>query len=1271
MALDSVGLSDADGEGGIDSRLAVVQPLSRATIDNNPRSLAGIEATTRNTISPFPKVFLTYSQACERSPKSIGAALQLHEFRKVELTDRAQDLMTALSQRVVIADGAMGTMLQAQKPSLADFENHEGCNEILNVTRPDIVLSVHDAYFETGIDCVETNTFGANWSNLSDYGIEDRIEELAKAGAQLARQSADSYTARDSKSRWVLGSMGPGTKLPSLGHVSYGFLKETFALQAKGLIAGGSDAFMIETSQDLLQTKAAVNGCKQAIVETGIRLPIFVEVTVETTGTMLMGSEIGAALTALEPLGIDMIGLNCATGPAEMSEHLRQLSQRAKIPVMVMPNAGLPILQGDGAYYPLSPNELATAHEQFIKEFGIALVGGCCGTTPEHLRAVVERVGDRQIANRSQSIEPGVSSLYQHVPLKQQNTYLAIGERTNANGSKAFRDAMLEERWDDCVEIAKKQVRDGAHLLDVCVDYVGRDGTKDITEIVSRFASASTLPLVIDSTEPQVMQAGLELIGGRPVINSVNFEDGDGPQSRFQKTMPLVKEHGAAVVALTIDEQGQARTREDKVRIASRLINTLTETWGMRVEDIIVDCLTFPIATGQEETRRDAIETIEAIREVNRLFPGIHTTLGVSNVSFGLNPVSRAVLNSVFLNEAYEAGLDTAIIDAAKIMPLSSIAEEQKKVALDLIYDRREYDSDGNLTYDPLAAMLELFAGVNSASLKDARAAELAAMSVTERLQRRIIDGEAKGLEADLQLAMADGLSALAIINDHLLEGMKVVGERFGRGEMQLPFVLQSAEVMKNAVALLEPFMEKTSESGKGTMVLATVRGDVHDIGKNLVDIILTNNGYRVVNIGIKQPINDIIQAAEEHKADVIGMSGLLVKSTLVMKENLQELSLRGLAKRWPVILGGAALTRTFVEDDLAEEFEGVVRYAKDAFEGLSLMEPLVRVARGENPSSVGLPPLKKRIHAKTQLTLTEEADLPARSDVSADNLIPDPPFWGTRLVRGIKLADYSSFLDERATFMGQWGLKPTRGDGPGYEELVETEGRPRLRYWLDKILAEGILDASVAYGYFPVYSEGNDVVVLHHADDPSGILGRPGLLAPDGASGPLGQERIRFSFPRQRRDRHLCLADFVKGKDSGVIDVLPIQLVTVGSRVDQFTQKLFEQNSYREYLELHGLAMQLTEALAEFWHSRVRAELGFANEDPSEISGFFALDYRGARFSLGYPACPEMEDRKKIVELLKPERLGIELSEELQLHPEQSTDAFVFHHPEAKYFSV
>jgi len=1197
----------------------------------------------------------------------------MDDTHKLPLPPRSQTLLDELSQRVIVADGAMGTMLQDAGPTLDDFLQLEGCNEILNDTRPDIVESIHDAYFEVGVDCVETNTFGANWSNLSDYGIDERIEELSQKGAEIARKSAEKFEAQDGRMRWVLGSMGPGTKLPSLGHTDYTFLKSTFERQAAGLIAGGADAFMVETSQDLLQTKAAINGCKDAMRAAGTRLPLFVEVTVETTGTMLMGSEINAALTALEPLSIDMIGLNCATGPQEMSEHLRQLSQHSQIPVMVMPNAGLPVLTPTGASYPLGPEELATAEEQFIKEFGLSLVGGCCGTTPAHLKAVVDRVGGARAMTRTPERDLGVASLYQHVSLSQDNTYLAIGERTNANGSKAFRDALLEGRIDDCVEIAKKQVRDGAHLLDVCVDYVGRDGVKDIQELVSRLAQASALPLVIDSTEPTVIKAGLELIGGRPVVNSVNFEDGEGPGSRFATVMPLVKEHGAAVIALTIDEEGQARTRENKVRIASRLVDTLINDWGMRVEDIIVDCLTFPIATGQEETRRDAIETIGAISDITKKYPGIHTTLGVSNVSFGLNPASRAVLNSVFLHEATDAGLDTAIIDAAKILPLASIPEEQRQVAWDLVWDKREYAEDGTLTYDPLARMLEMFDGVDSAALKDQRAAELAAMPVRERLERRIIDGESKGLEADLDLAREEGATALEIINDTLLAGMQVVGQRFASGEMQLPFVLQSAEVMKAAVALLEPHMEKTEDAGKGTMVLATVRGDVHDIGKNLVDIILTNNGYDVVNIGIKQSISDIIQAAEEHNADVIGMSGLLVKSTLVMKENLQELTSRGLAKKWPIILGGAALTRSFVEDDLASEFEGVVRYAKDAFEGLDLMAPLVQIARGADPDSVGLPALKKRIYPASQLEVTEPENMPQRSDVASDNPVFAPPFWGTRIVKGLVLSDYAAFLDERATFMGQWGLKPGRGEGgKSYEELVETEGRPRLRYWLDRLMAEKALDPAVVYGYFPVVSDGQDVIVLHHGNDPDGVLGTKGLLAPYGGSdGPLGTERLRFSFPRQRRDRHLCLADFVKSKESGQVDVMAFQLVTAGENIDKVAQTLFAKDAYREYLELNGLAMQLTEALAEYWHAQVRREWGFGNEDPTDLSEILGVKYRGARFSLGYPACPEMEDRKKVVELLNPGRIGVELSEELQLHPEQSTDAFVFHHPEAKYFSV
>ncbi len=1180
---------------------------------------------------------------------------------KPMFTPRSQQLLDAIKTRVVVADGAMGTMIQDASPTMDDFQNYEGCNEILNVTRPDIISSIHAQYLKAGAEAIETNTFGANFANLAEYGIEDRIEELALAGAQVARQVADDFST-DEKPRYVLGSVGPGTKLPSLGHEKFSVLRDAYQKQTVGLLNGGVDAILIETAQDLLQAKSAVIGAKRAMKSLDIYVPIIVSVTIETTGTMLLGSEIGAALTALSALGIDSIGLNCATGPTEMSEHLRYLSKYSNLPVTVMPNAGLPILGPHGAHYPLTPVELATAQLQFVNDYGAGLVGGCCGTTPAHIQAVAEAVAGKKPARPTLIVEPGLASLYQHQPFDQTMTYLSIGERTNANGSKAFREAMLEENWEECLEIARSQTREGAHLLDVCVDYVGRDGVRDARELVSRLATATTLPLVLDSTEPAVLEAGLECMGGRAMINSVNYEDGDGPTSRFARIMPLVVEHGAAVVALTIDEEGQARTADTKFAIADRLIKDLTQNWGMNLVDITVDTLTFPIATGQDETRRDGIETIEAIRRLNAAYPGVQSTLGISNISFGLSPAARHVLNSVFLHECVQAGLTSAIVHAARIMPLNQIPQEQLDAAMGLIYDKREYDADGNVSYDPLTHFLDVFSGVDSKAARQSRADELAEMPLNERLQRRIIDGEKKGLEADLDEAMANGMKALQIINDHLLEGMKVVGELFGKGEMQLPFVLQSAEVMKTAVAHLEPHIEKTEDEGKGRILLATVRGDVHDIGKNLVDIILSNNGFETVNIGIKQPINAILEAAEEHNVDVIGLSGLLVKSTQIMKENLEEMNLRGVASRWPVILGGAALTRSFVEQDLAEIYEGEVRYARDAFEGLRLMDALVKIKRGD--TTVTLPPLKKRVvKPVSKLVHTVPDMMPDRSDVASDNTIPTPPFWGTRIVKGIPLRDYSSFLDERATFMGQWGLKPSRAeDGASYEELVETEGRPRLRAWMDRIQTEGLLEAAVVYGYFPAVSDGDDLVILHHG--PEG--------ATDGGSGGVpGTERMRFTFPRQARDRHLCLSDFVASKESGKIDVVPFQLVTMGNRVSEVANAIYASNEYRDYLELHGLSVQLTEALAEFWHARVREELGFSAEDPNEVEGLFKLDYRGARYSFGYPACPELEDRVKLVELLKPELIGVTLSEELQLHPEQSTDAMVLHHPEAKYFSV
>ncbi len=1151
------------------------------------------------------------------------------------------ELLTALSERVLVADGAMGTMLQAADLSLDDFQGHEGCNEVLNATRPDVVAGVHDAYFSVGCDLVETNTFGANLANLGEYGIEDRIYELSAAGARIAREVAHGWATPD-RPRWVIGSVGPGTKLPTLGHAPFATLRDAYQAEVAGLIDGGADCVLIETAQDLLQAKAALIGARRAFAAAGRKLPLFAQVTIETTGTMLLGTEIGAALTALEPLAIDAIGLNCATGPAEMSEHLRHLSRHSRVALTCMPNAGLPVLGPNGASYPLTPQELADAHDAFTRDYGVALVGGCCGTTPEHLRQVVERVGGREITPRKTHSEPSSSSLYAAVPFRQDLSVLMVGERTNTNGSKAFREALLDSRWHDLVEMAREATRDGAHVLDVCVDYVGRDGAIDMNEVASRYATASTLPIMLDSTEPAVIEAGLENLGGRCIVNSVNFEDGDGPDSRWARVLPIISEHGAAVVALCIDETGQARTSEHKVAVAERLIDTLGNDWGIRESDILVDCLTFTLGTGQEESRGDGAATIEAIRELKHRRPGVQTVLGLSNISFGLSPASRVVLNSVFLAECARAGLDAAIVHASKILPMSRIPDDQRECALDLIYDRRRPD------YDPLTHFLELFSGVTSTGdAKASRAEELAALPLSERLERRIIDGERTGLEADLDEALSTR-PALEIVNDTLLAGMKTVGELFGSGQMQLPFVLQSAEVMKTAVAYLEPHMEKSEDGGgKGTIVLATVKGDVHDIGKNLVDIILSNNGYSVVNLGIKQPVSTIIESALENKAHAIGMSGLLVKSTVIMKENLEEMNARGVAERFPVLLGGAALTRAYVEEDLSDVYDGTVRYARDAFEGLRLMDTVMAVKSGREPAEALRPKARTRPRTKR---VEPEAAPGGRSDVATDVPIPSPPFWGDRVVRGIQLADYASYLDERATFLGQWGLRAARGgDGPSYDELVETEGRPRLRAWLERLQAEQLLEAAVVYGYYRAVSKDDDLIVL----------------------GESGEELTRFTFPRQRRDRRLCLADYFRPEESGEVDVVGFQVVTMGPKVSDATAKLFADNSYRDYLELHGLSVQLAEALAEYWHYRVRQELGIVSDDPPDLAGLLKVEYRGARFSLGYGACPNLEDRAKIVELLKPDRIGVELSEESQLHPEQSTDAIIVHHPAASYFNA
>lgn len=1160
----------------------------------------------------------------------------------------ANSLRRALAERTVVADGAMGTMIQAANPSLADFEGHEGCNEVLNRTRPDLIAEIHSQYFEAGVDAVETNTFGANFANLSEYGIEDQIYDLSFLGARIAREVADRVSAERSQDRFVLGSIGPGTKLPTLGHITYDRLRDAYYENARGLIDGGVDGLIVETTQDLLQLKAAVNGSRSAIKSADRDVVLIAQITVEATGTMLLGSETMAALNVLSGLDVDLIGMNCATGPAEMSEHLRQMSLSSEIPLSCMPNAGLPVLGGDGPRYDLGPAELATSLRRFAEDYGVRLLGGCCGTTPEHLSAVVHSLEGLNVKKTSVVEEAGASSIYQFVPFRQDRTYLSIGERTNANGSRAFRDALLAEDWQACLEIAKEQVSEGAHMIDLSVDYVGRDGSKDMSELASRFATAITLPIVLDSTEPSVIKAGLEKLGGRCVINSVNYEDGNGEGSRFAKIMPLVREHGAAVIGLTIDEEGQARDAEWKVRVAERLISELTSKWGMSTSEIMIDCLTFPIATGQEETRQDGIATLTAIKTLRERFPDLQMVLGVSNVSFGLNPAARVVLNSVFLHEAVAAGLTAAIVHPSKIEPLHRIDERAREVALDLIYDRRRFDGD-ECTYDPLVEFLQLFEGVELVSNRTSKLERLYQLPLEERLRNRIIDGERTRLEEDLQLAMSTGITPLAIINDHLLEGMKTVGELFGKGEMQLPFVLQSAEVMKSAVAFLEPFMERSEASDRGSILLATVKGDVHDIGKNLVDIILSNNGYRTVNIGIKQTINQIIDAAESASVDVIGMSGLLVKSTVIMRENLQELTTRGLEKRWPIILGGAALTRSFVEQDLADEFNGVVRYARDAFEGLDLMNTLMAIKQGDPNAS--LPPLKRRVTARSRNNV--DSLFEGRSDVARNVSVPDAPFFGSRTVKGLPVSEYLSLLDERALFVGQWGLDGSRGR---FDEMAESEGRPRLRSLLNDAQSEKWLEAAVVYGYFPCYSEGNDLIIVDHED----------LTTP--------RERMRFTFPRQSRDRHLCLSDFFRDRgeaEQNGFDVVAFHVVTMGNAVSRATAKLFEANRYREYLELHGMSVQLTEALAEYWHQRIREELSISNDDASEVQAILDQGYRGSRYSFGYPACPDLSQQTLIMDLLDLDSIGVTLSEEFQLHPEQSTSAIIVHHPEAKYFNA
>ncbi|MGA7272453.1 MAG: methionine synthase [Acidimicrobiia bacterium] len=1146
-----------------------------------------------------------------------------------------QYLTAITSGRPVIYDGATGTNLQRLGLTADDFggEQLEGCNEMLNLTRPDVVEDLHRSFFAVGVDVVETNTFGAFAIPLAEYGLSKRAYELAAGGAAIARGVADSFSRDDGRVRWVAGSIGPGTKFPTLGQVSYRTLRDAYQVEAAGLIDGGVDLLIIETQFDLLGAKAAIHGARQAMKVAGRELPVQAQVTIELTGRMLPGTEIGAALTTLDALGVDVIGLNCATGPEEMYEAIRHLSHHSRRPLSCLPNAGLPSVVDGAMHYDLGPQGLAEHLHHFVTEFGVGAVGGCCGTTPEHLSAVVERLDGAHLAKRTPSHDPSVASTYSPVTLDQDTSFLIIGERTNANGSRAFKQALVSGDIDTCLGIGENQVAESAHLVDLCVDYVGRDGVADMTTLASRFATDITVPIVLDSTEPEVMEAGLECLGGRSVLNSANLEDGDGPGSRFDKVMNLARLHGTAVICLLIDEKGQARTTEWKLEVAHRIYELAVSRYGLEASDLIFDPLTFPLSTGDEDLRRDGQATIEAIRRIKKELPGVRTVLGISNVSFGLNPAARRVLNSVFLHECLEAGLDAAILHAGKLTPLNQIDTAHVDLCLDLVHDRRRE------AYDPLEEILSAFADVSEAK---AAGNDLDSLPLHQRLQRRIVDGNRRGLEDDLEAALEEGLSPLEVINDILLSGMKTVGDLFASGDMQLPFVLRSAETMKAAVGYLEPRMEKSDQSARGAIVLATVKGDVHDIGKNLVDIILTNNGYTVHNLGIKVGIDDLIARYVEVGANAIGMSGLLVKSTLVMRDNLDELTRRGMADV-PVLLGGAALTRSYVEGDLRARYEGPLFYGKDAFAGLAAMQDITSVEQLEAP-----PPRPLRRPSSPHRPAAG-AEVPTRSpSVAIDNPIPDPPFVGTRVVKGLPIDGIAEYLNLTALFRNQWQYRPEGGET--HAEFLERL-RPLLREQLRRARTEDLLTPQVVYGYLPVNSDGDELVVW--TDDSR------------------QDEAARLSFPRQPEDPWLCISDFFRPLGSPDRDYAAFHIVTMGPRVSERTARYFAQNRYQDYLHLHGLGVEMAEALAEYWHLRIRQEWGFADEDGPTLGGLFRQQYRGGRYSWGYPACPDLRDNETVARLLEAGRIGLEVGEETgyQYHPEQTTSAIICHHPQAKYF--
>ena len=1174
---------------------------------------------------------------------------------------------------LIIFDGGTGTSFQNLNLTADDFggKELEGCNENLVLSSPEVVEKVHNSFLEAGCHVIETNTFGASSIVLDEYDIADKAYEINKNAAFIAKKAAAKYSSVD-KPRFVAGSIGPTTKLPTLGHIDFDELKQSYKEQIYGLIDGGVDLLLIETCQDVLQIKSALLASKEILESKNIDIPLMVSITMETTGTMLVGSDIASALTILEPFNIDILGLNCATGPEQMKEHIKYLSENSPFAISCIPNAGLPENIGGVAHYRLKPIELKMQLMNFIYDFNVQLIGGCCGTTPEHIKylsSIIDEIIDNERTNNngkknSSGFIPSASSIYNSVPYKQDNSILIVGERLNASGSKKVRELLNNDDWDGLVAIAKQQQKENAHVLDVNVDYVGRDGVKDMKEITSRLVTNINLPLMIDSTDADKMESGLKSAGGKCIINSTNYEDGN---ERFDQVLNLALGYGSGLVVGTIDEDGMARNSEKKYKIVKRAINRTREC-GLSDYELFFDPLALPISTGIEEDRLNAKETISAILKIRENFPDIHIILGISNISFGLSPLSRINLNSIFLDECIKAGLDSAIIAPNKILPLSKISEETKKLCLDLIYDKRKFEDDICI-YDPLVELTKAFQDLSIQDFKKA-SSENKNLTLEESLKNHIIDGEKIGLEDQLNKALKK-YKPLEIINTFLLDGMKVVGDLFGSGQMQLPFVLQSAETMKFAVSILEPYMETVDENiSNGKLLIATVKGDVHDIGKNLVDIILTNNGYDVINLGIKQDVSAIIDAQKKHNADCIAMSGLLVKSTAFMKDNLEAFNNENISV--PVILGGAALTPKFVNEDCSKIYKGKILYGKDAFTDLKFMNEYMDNKKKGNWSNtegfinneginINLASSKSNSQAvKKSISInTETSKLNLKENFIRSKFINEEepikaPFLGTKVLNDvdIDLNKLIFYLDTKALFSGQWQIKKGKNQSVDeYNNYLDSYAKPLLDKWLEIIIEKKLISPKAVYGYFRCGRKDNSI-----------------FLFDEKSLNKISQ----FNFPRQKSGNNLCIADFYCDlKNDKPIDIFPMQAVTMGDIASEYSQKLFKEDKYSDYLLFHGLTVQLAEALAEYVHALIRIECGFRSEEPDKNREILAQKYRGARYSFGYPACPKVSDSNIQLSLLDAKRINLTMDESEQLHPEQSTTAIISLHSKAKYFSA